>query len=510
MTTPPRRRTVSVAANPVLIGAVTTLVVAIAVFLAYNANAGLPFVPTYQFKVDVPDAARLVEGNDVREGGYRVGQVTKIEPVRKSDGDTGAELTVQLDNSAGPIPKDSGIEVRPRSALGLKYLELMRGSSPVELQEGATVTATQAAIPPEFDDLFNVFDEKTRANIETNLEEFGGAFAGRGESINRALAAFPELLRDLVPVMRTLSDPDTQLVRMLSELNDAARVAAPLAGTFSRGFTHGADVFEAFSRDPEALKATISESPPTLDEGLRSLPAQRPFLRRLAAISDDVRGTAREVRRSVPALNRALAAGIPVLRRTPRLNRDLTTALRALRSLSRSPTTNLALDGLRATFATLTPTLRFVGPHITVCNYWNSWWTFLADHLSEEDATGTLQRIQVKTAPRQTNGLAAFGATEPANGEGGDPVTGAAEGDPAHLHNQQYGRAVDEQGNADCESGQRGYPERLAAQAPPNFKIAIDARTPGNQGPTFTGRPKVPAGQTFSAEPTGLAPPVTP
>jgi virulence factor Mce-like protein len=506
----PRRRTVSVAANPVLIGAVTTLVVTIAVFLAYNANAGLPFVPTYQFKVDAPDAARLVVGNDVREGGFRIGQVTDIETIRKRDGDTGAELTVQLDDTYGPIPKDSGIEVRPRSALGLKYLELVRGSSPVGLQEGATITATQQAIPPEFDDLFNMFDPRTREHIETNLEEFGGGFAGRGTALNRTIAALPELLRDLVPVMRTLSDPDTQLARMLRELDDAARVAAPVAGPLARGFTAGADVFEALSRDPEALKATISESPPTLDEGLRSLPAQRPFLRRLAAISDEVRGTAREVRRSVPGLNRALAAGIPVLRRTPRLNQDLTIALRALRTLSTSPTTNLALDGLTATFATLNPTLRFIGPHITVCNYWNYWWTHLADHLSEEDATGTLQRIQVKNAPRQTNGLTSFGATEPANGEGADPVTTALEGDPAHLHKQEWGRAVDEQGNADCEVGQRGYPERVAANAPPNFKIAIDPRTPGSQGPTFTGKPRVPAGQTFSAEPTGLAPPVTP
>jgi len=42
-----RRGASSIAANPVLIGAATTLVVIVAVFLAYNANNGLPFVPTY-------------------------------------------------------------------------------------------------------------------------------------------------------------------------------------------------------------------------------------------------------------------------------------------------------------------------------------------------------------------------------------------------------------------------------------------------------------------------------
>ena len=81
-----RRGSASVAANPVLIGAATTLVVIVAVFLAYNANNGLPFVPTYQLDVRVPNAANLVKGNEVRVGGTRVGLVNAIDPVRLSNG----------------------------------------------------------------------------------------------------------------------------------------------------------------------------------------------------------------------------------------------------------------------------------------------------------------------------------------------------------------------------------------------------------------------------------------
>ena len=72
----------SIAANPVLIGAATTLVILVAVFLAYNANQGLPFVPTYSLKVNVPSAANLVRGNEVRVGGARVGIVDEITPLR--------------------------------------------------------------------------------------------------------------------------------------------------------------------------------------------------------------------------------------------------------------------------------------------------------------------------------------------------------------------------------------------------------------------------------------------
>jgi len=66
-----RRHGPSLAANPVLIGAATTLVVVVAVFLAYNANTGLPFVPTYRLQAEIPSAANLVKGNDVRIGGTR-------------------------------------------------------------------------------------------------------------------------------------------------------------------------------------------------------------------------------------------------------------------------------------------------------------------------------------------------------------------------------------------------------------------------------------------------------
>ena len=44
-----------------------------------------------------------------------------------------------------------------------------------------------------------MFDEETRAASQANLEGFGTAFAGRGESINTAIGAFRPLLRDISP-----------------------------------------------------------------------------------------------------------------------------------------------------------------------------------------------------------------------------------------------------------------------------------------------------------------------
>ncbi len=111
-----------------LVGAITTLIVILAVFLAYNANNGLPFVPTYRVSVLVPNANTLVKGNDARIGGVRVGIVEKIEPVQDDDtGEVYAKVDLKLDKSAEPVPTDSTVIVRSRSALGLKYLEIKQG-----------------------------------------------------------------------------------------------------------------------------------------------------------------------------------------------------------------------------------------------------------------------------------------------------------------------------------------------------------------------------------------------
>ena len=76
-----RRGAASVVANPVLVGAVTVLVVVVAVFLAYNANNGLPFVPTTEIKIQLANGSNLVKSNEVREGGYRIGVISAISPI---------------------------------------------------------------------------------------------------------------------------------------------------------------------------------------------------------------------------------------------------------------------------------------------------------------------------------------------------------------------------------------------------------------------------------------------
>jgi hypothetical protein len=267
--------------------------------------------------------------------------------------------------------------------------------------------------------------------------------------------------------------------------------------------------FEAFSRDPKALQDTIAKSPSTEDEAIRSFRAQRPFLRDFADFSTDLKGATRELRAALPIVNPALEEGTPVLRRTVALNQRTGEVMQALRDLVRAPTTNAALVGLAETLGVLNPLIRYFGPYQTVCNYWNYMFAFLGEHLSEGDATGTAQRANLNDAAHQKNSLRDQGATEPANGHQ-TPADAAQSGDHsvAYFHNQPYWAAINNNGTADCENGQRGYMDgnlsvlgKATDSTGAPFRIIFDPHTPGSQGRTFTGRARVPTGETFTREP---------
>jgi virulence factor Mce-like protein len=513
-----RRNRASVVASPVLVGAVTVLVVVVAVFLAYNANSGLPFVPTTQLKVDLANGANLVPGNEVRSGGFRVGVVSAMQPVALPGGKVGAQLTLKLDRKFGGVPADSHVTVRPRSALGLKYVELDRGASRTTLADGATLPERQTRIPVELDEVLGMFDAPTRRAAGDNLVGFGDALNGRGADLNETIGKLPELEDRLTSVMANLADPRTNIQGFFSELDDAARVVAPVSKTNARLFTTMADTFGAISRDERALKDTIAEAPDTLDTGTRSLRVQRPFLAHTAALSSDIDAAAVELRRALPGVNGALVAATPVQRRVTQLSGPLQDALDALDRLVAAPTTNGSLRGLQATIGTVAPQARFLGPYITVCNDWNYFWTMAAEHLSAPDDTGSSQRalLNMGLGAPGADAVGASGANEFAHGQGTPP--GAARQD---LHGLFYGPAVDAQGRASCGAGQTGYtmagnPYRDPSVAGDPYRRATVDRPPSNGplGPTFreldrngngvgVGPSRVPDGETFTDAPGG-------
>ena len=494
-----RGRAQSLVASPTLVGAITTLIVIVAVFLAYNAQKGLPFVPVYRVSVILPNGGRIAPNNEVRVGGSRVGIVDSIEPVaRGSGGRAAAKLDLKLDKAAEPLPAGTTVAVRYKSSFGLKYLQLTRGNGP-PLEQGATIPISHASSQTEFDDIANTFDARTRAASRIGLQGYGDAFAARGASLNETIQKLNPLFANLKPVSEALTAPDTRLERFFPALGRAAQIVAPVAEQQAQLFTNMAITFGALSEDPEALKETISSGPPTLAQGTSALRAQRPFLADFADLNRRLLPGLVALRQTLPTLNGALEVGAPVLARTPPVNRKLGQAFTELRSLVRQPQTKTSLLRLRETFDQAAPAASYIAPFQTVCDYWNYFFTWLPEHLTQRDDLGTTQQVvivgtppgpQVQTDIGGYSGLAASGRAGTLSPNPGQfqPHTLPI------LHYNDYGSAVDGFGNADCASGQHGYPLgslRLPGQPAANPAIEV-GNIPGDQGPTFAGRTRVP------------------
>ena len=486
--------------NPTLVGAMTVLAIVLAVYLAYSANQGLPFLPTRELKVDVASGAALVVGADVDEGGTRIGELTAMQPIElKQSGQVAAQLTLTLSKAHGYVPLDSRVAVGERSLLGEKFVELSKGRAKENFKDGQTMPISQTSVPVQIDEVFNTFTPPTRTAIQGNLVGLGNSLAGRGEALSQTLQNLPPLLGHLAPVAANLANPHTELTRFFNTVDTFTGIVAPLSRVNSQLFTDLATTFHAISRTPANLEATIAESPSTLSVSTRSLRVQQPFLVDLTKLGNGLNPATAELRAALPDINPALEVGAKTLARTPVLNKNLQRVMVSLRNLALAPGTNIALNGLTATVDTLNPMLRYLGPYVTVCNNFNYFWTYLADNVSEATSFGTAQRVLLKFANiLQPNNVGVSGAIAPVNGGG---LNLGPLGGNEYLHNQSYGAAIDNQGNADCEVGQRGYPLKLNYFDSQGRNLVVDPHTPGDQGPTYAGVGHVPKGETFSRNP---------
>ena len=271
----------------------------------------------------------------------------RISPVPLPGGDAGAQLIAEARHVRGPIPPTRPI-IRPRSALGPE----VRRARARRARRRRCPTARRCAVASasasvELDDFFSTFDEKTRANVDRNLDEPRRRARRPRQRPQPHAPALPQLFGHLTPVIAHARRRRTPTSRASSTSSaHRARARAAVRARNAHLFTTMADTFGALSRDPQALQDTIAETPPTLDGehrvAARAAPVPRPHRGVLA------RPHARRRASSAPP-----AAGQPRARdgharAAPHaaLTDELQGTLRACADLAKSPTTNIALRGL--------------------------------------------------------------------------------------------------------------------------------------------------------------------
>ncbi|HLI59981.1 MAG TPA: MlaD family protein [Solirubrobacteraceae bacterium] len=444
----PRRRDASVLTSPVLIGALTVLVTIVAVALAYNANTGLPFVPTYDLHLQARDAEELQRGDDVNEGGALIGVVSSITPGRTRSGRPIAMINLKLDKSAEPLPRDTRFAIRLKGAIGLKYLDVVRGSSRRPLPNGATVPLAQTSSPVDFDRVLSMFNARTRKGVQDTTIGFGQALAGRGADLNLALGAFLPLLRDLRPVAANLASPRTNLAGFFRGLNAFSGALAPVAREQASLFVGLDTTFRSLSSVAPSLERTVSATPPLFAKTVHTSPRIRAFLTDTAGLLRELRPGFATLKTSAPVLADTFRTGARTLPPTASLDRETVRLARRLASYSGSPAVRGGLGRLTLATRDLKQPLAFLAPVQATCNYVTLFLrntsSVLAQHVSNG---GFLRFVQI--------------AIDDLPGRESEPshtlFTGGFSTNSGPVHSDPYPNTASPGETRECSAGNEGY-----------------------------------------------------
>ncbi len=394
-----RRRQTSPFGNPILIGALTVLVTIVAVTLAYNANNGLPFVPRYNLHLQMADASEVTKNAEVHMGGALIGAVTSVVPARDSAGTPIAVMNLSLNKNVEPLPVDSKFDVRLKSSIGLKYIQVTKGTSSQTYPNGATVPLSQSGSEVDLDQFLSMFDAPTRAGVAASTIGFSDALAGRGAGINDAIGAFVPLVTDLGPVARNLASKKTDfggffrgLESFSAALVPVARTQADLYGNLDTTFTALASVAVPF------LQQWISDTPPTFSAVIATSPHIQSFLNDTAGLFKALRPGFATLPQSAPVLAQAFAAGARNLPETTGpngLDQQLLSLAQHLESYGQTPAVNAGLDRLTLTASSLRSPLAFLTPVQSSCNYVTLFLRNIASTLSDDVLSGTALRFNL-------------------------------------------------------------------------------------------------------------------
>jgi virulence factor Mce-like protein len=439
------------------------------VYLSYIAENGLPFVPTYDIKVQVANASELVKNADVRIGGARVGQVLAItpEPATRTWPHPYAQLSLALQSSLEPLPRDTRYEVRLASVLGGKYLEILPGQQRgAGVPDGGTLTLNTNPrlnhnVPfVDLDTAFATFGPKTQTGLRESIYELGNAVAGRGSQFNDAIYELRHAIGPLSDLLRLLDAPRTRLSQFIGGLAATTGALAPVASALSELLANGATTLRAL--DVPALGATIDALGPTETLATQVLGNARPVLSDAAAIVSALRPAAGLLPEAARRLDAIVSSATPVFAKVPPLARALESALVAVNALARDPaatqtfavlgSSDLATLGSSA-FVGLGAILRAVAPAQFACNVAGIWVNNFQSSLSEGDSTASWLRF----AP-----IIDLNQILPASGISPD------------LHINPY--PIED--STQCQAGNEGYSGAQLIGNPPRTSTTVDNTEP--------------------------------
>jgi len=316
-------------------------------------------------RVDLPSAAGLRDGSDVRVAGATIGTVDSLD-LGPHDVVHANLVLKSGDPGVGP---GATATVKANNLLGEKYVQLTRGGAPVRAGQTVTISGSRVRLPVDLDEVLDVLDAPTRARLAILINQAGIALTGRKVDLNRMLAVAPRSFDRATSLLTALNTDNAAIGRLVDQTDRFLATLTPARRDVGRFVDTAGKALETLAQRRQDLRATLDRAPATL-RNARSLLAE---LRRAA---EPLGPAARLATSAAPALTDTLAevqpftaAAAPTLRKATavapaltRLSRDATPVVRRavaplgeLRDVSRAapPLTNSLRDGIDGLLAAL-------------------------------------------------------------------------------------------------------------------------------------------------------------
>ena len=339
----------------------------------------------YVVKARFQNAGQVVRGGLVEVAGKRVGSITDLELT-----DDGlAELTLRIDDEHAPLPEGTTATIRQFGLSGpaSRYVELRRPRSDRgrDLPEGAVLDIDRTTSNVELDEVFAIFDPKTRRALRRVYRGSARQYVGQGPRANAGWLYLDPAIVSASRLFGELNRDTDELERFVTETSELVGDVAQRREDLSSLVVNLAETTGAIARPPNALGDAIAQLPGFLRQANTTYVNLRAALDDLDPLVEDFKPVARqlapytrELRRLVEDLNPTVRGFATVLRRRGAAN-DLTDILREavpLRQIAVGPVQRNgaeregALPAAGRSLADSVPRLAFARPYSVDLTGW--------------------------------------------------------------------------------------------------------------------------------------------
>jgi phospholipid/cholesterol/gamma-HCH transport system substrate-binding protein len=295
----------------------------------------------YTVHVRFQAATNVVKGNLVQVAGRRVGTIEDIELTE----DGQADLTLKIDDDA-IIPLRTGtratLRIASLSGSANRYVDLrIPPAGGEEIAEGGVIEASDTTSAVEVDQLFQLFDQRTRKGLRSFIRgqatQWGndqGDEANAGwEYVNPAVVSSARLFRELSFDRTVLEEFVVNSSRLVTDVADRrddlstlVDQLADMTGAIAReegNLRTAIDQLPPFMRRANStfvdLRATLDTLEPVVEESKPVTPKLRAVLRELRPFAEEAVPTVRDLSALVKSDGQSndlidLAKSVPPLR----------------------------------------------------------------------------------------------------------------------------------------------------------------------------------------------------